>query len=109
MIKGILIALICTLISCSGVEYPEKLTSNIAFENASNIDLNWKAEPDYNSCIISFNPISGATSYTLKSGDIVLDVIPSRDYKDGRLTREMKSLESNKEYTVSLSAFSGGD
>ena len=109
MIKGILIALICTLISCSGVEYPEKLTSNIAFENASNIDLNWKAEPDYNSCIISFNPIPGATSYTLNSENIVLDVIPSRDYKDGRLTREMKSLESNKEYTVFLSAFSGGD
>lgn len=109
MIKGILIALICTLISCSGVEYPEKLTSNIAFENASNIDLNWKAEPNYNSCIISFNPIPGATSYTLNSENIVLDVIPSRDYKDGRLTREMKSLESNKEYTVFLSAFSGGD
>lgn len=109
MIKGILIALFCTLISCSGVDYPEKLTNNIAFENASNIDLNWKAVPDYNSCIISFNPIPGATSYTLKSGDIILDVIPSRDYKAGRLIREMKSLESNKEYTVSLSAFSGGD
>ena len=107
MFRILFMALLCLLVSCSGAEYPEKLTESIAFENAAKADPQWEATPSYDSCTISFAPVPGATSYVLKVGESLTDVIPSRDFSAGRLRREVKGLESDTEYTVSLSAKSG--
>ena len=108
MFRILFMALLCLLVSCSGAEYPEKLTESIAFGNAGKADPQWEAMPSYDSCTISFAPVPGATSYVLKVGERVTDVIPSRDFSSGRLRREVKGLESDTEYTVSLTAKSGG-
>ncbi|MGN0906186.1 MAG: hypothetical protein ACI4NM_03480 [Bullifex sp.] len=106
---GIIItALMCLLVSCSGAEYPVKLTESVAFESAVSADPAWAAEPGYDSCVISFDPVPGATSYTLNVGEILTDVIPSRDFSSGRIVRKVSGLESDTEYTVSLTAKSGG-
>ena len=108
MFRILFMALLCLLVSCSGAEYPEKLTESIAFGNAAKADPQWEATPSYDSCTISFAPVPGATSYVLKVGERVTDVIPSWDFSSGRLRREVKGLESDTEYTVSLTAKSGG-
>ena len=108
MFRILFMALLCLMVSCSGAEYPEKLTESIAFGNAAKADPQWEATPSYDSCTISFAPVPGATSYVLKVGERVTDVIPSRDFSSGRLRREVKGLESDTEYTVSLTAKSGG-
>ncbi len=107
MFRLLFMALLCLLVSCSGAEYPEKLSESIAFESAVSADPEWAAEPGYDSCTLSFAPIPGAVSYSLKVGDIITDVIPSRDFSSGRLKREVKGLESDTLYTVSLAAKSG--
>ena len=80
MFRILFMALLCLMVSCSGAEYPEKLTESIAFGNAGKADPQWEAMPSYDSCTISFAPVPGATSYVLKVGERVTDVIPSRDF-----------------------------
>ena len=100
-----LLALALLLISCSPVDYPLSTYSSVEEKDLASDDPHWGVERGTRSALVSFSPLEGASSYVLllNSGEVEKSYsVDGSSFSQGRFSREIRGLEGNTEYSLTL-------
>ena len=100
------------LVSCTPIEYPSSDYKSAEIEDVKSKDPMWNVETGSKNAMVSFAPISGVDSYSVLlteegAGTRTLSILPS-SFSLGRFHREIKGLNPNTQYSLSLQIECGG-
>ena len=101
------------LVSCTPIEYPSSDYKSAEIEDVKSKDPMWNVETGSKNAMVSFAPISGVDSYSVLLteegvGTRTLSILPS-SFSLGRFHREIKGLNPNTTYSLSLQVECGGE
>ena len=113
--KRILLSLLilCLIVSCKPIEYPNPGYSSATIERVTGIDPEWLVEKGSRNAIVSFSPLEGVDSYSIlisqEGGEErTISVLPS-SFSLGRFYREIKGLKPDTTYSLTLEVESNGE